>query len=457
MDKKDKNKTNKFRDEFGDGFQEELLNYVKSLNIQNPDELIHPIENEFGIKMKKYSIRGGLNPEIDTGIDLWNLNYCQLNSPRFHDFVDKFRGVVIDKDFRIVCRAFDRFYNYEEYVKSDPGYITDFGEDNQIIEKLDGSLIKLYYLEGHGWVFGTRGVPEAAQCEVDGSIIRNGRKLSFQDLIDRALTKYCTSNIEELLHDVKLIPDYREYTFLFELCTKENRVVTPYNEDKIVLLGARHPNGEHLTREELALTKFDLPELTPFKSWEDVVKMTKELPDLLEGFIILNNKDKRIKIKSPTYVHAHHLRTNGVMTIQKAYQTYSEREEILGYFPELKEFYDAVTNGFKKFESRAFEVFEIVNEEVFGKKLANSNQDSSQEFNYFEYYKQNKLSREDRSKLARRVKELSKSGENSSIIHAIYLMLDSKTPEEIWEKMFDSHKIEFIESVMVSVTELNTN
>lgn len=44
----------------------------------------------------------------------------------------------------------------------------------------------------------------------------------------------------------------KERTYLFELCTQTNRVVTKYSEDKLFLIGSRHrATGKPLLKPEL--------------------------------------------------------------------------------------------------------------------------------------------------------------------------------------------------------------
>lgn len=48
------------------------------------------------------------------------LNYSQIDSPKYDPIVRECRGLVIDRNTNeVVARAFDRFYNYGEYIEGD--------------------------------------------------------------------------------------------------------------------------------------------------------------------------------------------------------------------------------------------------------------------------------------------------------------------------------------------------
>lgn len=59
------------------------------------------LTKEFGIKVKEYEEQG-----------LFVLNYDQIASPKMDAIVQECRGLIIDKNTEVVCRPFDRFFNY---------------------------------------------------------------------------------------------------------------------------------------------------------------------------------------------------------------------------------------------------------------------------------------------------------------------------------------------------------
>ena len=60
------------------------------------------LQEEFSIKVKEY-------PE-----GLLVLNYDQISSPKSNEITVECRALILDKDFNVVSRSFDRFFNWKE-------------------------------------------------------------------------------------------------------------------------------------------------------------------------------------------------------------------------------------------------------------------------------------------------------------------------------------------------------
>ena len=63
---------------------------------------IEALKQEFGIKVKEY----------EEGLCV--LNYDQINSPKSHPIVKECRSLILDKEFNVVSRSMDRFFNYNQ-------------------------------------------------------------------------------------------------------------------------------------------------------------------------------------------------------------------------------------------------------------------------------------------------------------------------------------------------------
>ena len=141
--------------------------------------------------------------------DLVCLKYG-IKSPKYNPIVIECRGIVLSlPDYNVIARPFDRFFNlYEgdDYKK--------FDWSNAIImNKLDGSLIKVYY---HGkWYCGTSGTVDAS-----GNVgIENDK--TFKELFEESIG----GSIQEKF---KNLP--KDKTYLFELTSPENRIVSRYKK-----------------------------------------------------------------------------------------------------------------------------------------------------------------------------------------------------------------------------------
>ncbi|RLF57079.1 MAG: hypothetical protein DRN27_08430, partial [Thermoplasmata archaeon] len=247
--------------------------------------------------------------------DMWILNYSpKAQSKKFWDeYTISCRGMVIDSDGNILARPFQKFKNYEEH---DPSEI-DMSQDFDIFEKMDGSLIIIFYYEERmTWVVATRGSFISEQ-----SI--EARKMLEASIFDK-LSK--------------------THTYLFEILYPENRIVVDYgNRRELVLLGRVHTKtGFELLHEDLKsrYSKY----FTVVKKYKiENVKNLSELKaleeDNREGFVIRFFNGFRVKVKFTEYVRLHGILTNvsNIVVWEHMRENY-EFDELLDRVPD--EFYD---------------------------------------------------------------------------------------------------------------------
>lgn len=281
----------------------EVIEYLK-LNGLNA------LQSNYNIKVKKYEEDG-----------LMVLNYDQILSPK-NILADECRGLILDLNYELVSRAFDRFYNYGERNKD------SLKSKFQVYEKIDGSLIKIYFHKK--WNISTRGTA-FAECKI-GSY-----KLTFEDLVLKALDLNkeefqicCNDNLD------------KNVTYIFEVTAMENRIVTIYEGYKLWFLSARDKFGNYLDQERLdklyhrkLFSKVYFPKKYGFSSIEECIQTSLNLKDLEEGYVIYENSIPIYKIKSPSYVAIHHLRGEGLCPKKIAELILiNETDEYLKYFPE---------------------------------------------------------------------------------------------------------------------------
>lgn len=281
------------------------------------------LTTELGIKVKEY-------PEHD----LYVFNYCQIESPKTHPVVMECRGLILKNDFTPVCRPFDRFFNHSEALN----VTENFDISSSIVyEKLDGSLVKLYFYDDQ-WRVATRGTAFAESENYTGE--------SFESLIVKA---FGCDSIDQLDETLKMVLLPRHCTFIFEYTSPNNRVVTPYKEDKMYLLGIRHNItgnefkssnlcwAHEMQRVGLNVTK---PKTFQFSSEEEMKQFVNSLDGLQEGVVAHDTKnDIRVKMKADQYVAVHRLRGDNIPTPKRimGLVVTNETEEYLAYFPEERE------------------------------------------------------------------------------------------------------------------------
>lgn len=281
------------------------------------------LKSEFGIKVKEYD-------------DRVVLNYSQIDSPKYHPIVKECRALILSKpDHRVLSRAFDRFFNYNE----DPNR-KKFNINKAIVdEKIDGSLMSVYH-DGQKWQVASRGTAFAEGEVPEG----NGR--TFRDVFIEALNGDPNDVFKKIDKDLVMI---------FELVSPETRIVKPYENSEVYLLEVRNRvTGLFHGRPTVYYwdipygTKWKYPRTYEFKTWDDCLKASKELPAMDEGYVAIDDK-WRIKVKNPSYLAIAHLKNNGVMSEKRIILLVLENdhEEYLGYFPEDQKNFDPYIEAYE--------------------------------------------------------------------------------------------------------------
>lgn len=285
---------------------------------------IAKLVSEFSIKVKEY-------PE-----GLLVLGYDQIESPKAHPIVMECRGLILDTEFNVVSRAFDRFFNYGE--QPDTQAPINWSKAT-CFEKVDGSLIKIYKWKGD-WHVSTRGTAFAESTV-------NGFPLTFKDLVLKAL------GVQE--HGFQMLCDSwldAAYTYIFEITAMENRVVKVYDGYTLHYLGARNNKTfEHahvLCEEHAFMLGARIINEYSFNSVEECIETAKHLKDLDEGYVMWQDGKPVCKIKSPAYVAVHHIRGEGLnpKRISQIVLT-GETDEYLKYFPEDAEHFEPYTKAYE--------------------------------------------------------------------------------------------------------------
>ena len=211
------------------------------------------------------------------------------------------RGIIIDIDtMDVVCRPFDKFFNVQEQYAADIDWNTA-----RVLEKIDGSLIKLYWYDGQ-WVFATSSTCDARSATVDGY-----KNISYYDVIVKA-DNYREIPFDELDNGC---------TYMFELLSPLTQVVIRYDRANLYYLTKRNNRtGEEIDGE---LVSFKRPKKYPLKTLDECLKAAARLNgdnDGItkdEGFVVVDGNHQRVKIKSPAYIAQHRVAGNKVFTAKR--------------------------------------------------------------------------------------------------------------------------------------------
>lgn len=222
------------------------------------------------------------------------------------------RGIIIDVTHQmVVCRPFDKFFNVQEQYAADIDWNTA-----RVLEKIDGSLIKLYWYNGK-WVFATSSTCDAREASVAGY-----KDITYRDVIARA-DNYGKIPFDDL---------NKGYTYLFELVSPMTQVVIRYDNTTLYYLNARdNRTGEEKDHE---LEGFRKPKSFPLKTIDECLEAAVELnkdpeSDVTdEGFVVVDGKHNRIKIKSTAYVALHRAVTNKIFTARRMTELFQQGADL---------------------------------------------------------------------------------------------------------------------------------
>lgn len=284
-------------------------------------------------------------------------NYTQGVSDVYDNIVQETRGLVLENStWNVVRYGFNRFYNLGQGPEADINWASACG-----LEKLDGSLIFVYYY--NGWRVGTRGNIDAEDAKVLVGLYK-----SYRELFNKALENYSSFNWDRL---------NPQWTYCFELCSPFNRQVVKYKDFSLTLLMIR----DNKTLQEVTtydtLSEYanfigvDAPKLYRCSNKEEYQELICTFNEDHEGLVIVDKYNNRVKLKTEQYFYLHYMVNGRNFSPKKIYKIIRQHEEdeLLTYFPE----YTNAFNEVKRKYSAALALIEDIYIEVERFKRENPN------------------------------------------------------------------------------------
>lgn len=267
------------------------------------------------------------------------LKYDQLgNSELFsNEEVKESRGLILEREtWKPMSFAFKKFFNAQEANADKIDWNTA-----EVLFKNDGTMIQLYWdWVTSEWTVGTTGT-------ANGEGMANNGFISFSDLFKRTVLSYNSDFFNRLeTHNC----------YVFELMTPDNVVVTPHQDYALSLLTVRdmtslceYKRGDVVSiSERIGVPIVGMYSFTT-KNIGQLLKTFENMPWTEEGYVVVDTNFKRVKVKNPAYVAAHHAVTgNSPYSILSVIKT-NEVDEYLAVFQKkaketnaLKDAYDAL-------------------------------------------------------------------------------------------------------------------
>jgi predicted kinase len=287
------------------------------------------------------------------------------------NIVRECRGIILDeKTLEVVSLPLEKFGNYgENYAANDIDILK-----SKVVEKLDGSCFILYYDQvNKKWCVQTLGQIEAEETMAGWGKAEMG--MTWSELFSETFNLYIpdANKRNELFKSLN-----KDLCYVFELCTPWNRVVVKHTESKLYFLAIRNKktfNEEWPSSCPQLYDVFDKPKKYPYSDIKEILRICKEnLTTEDEGFIIIDDQFRRVKLKSHQYVEEHYKST--VVTVNSVTHVIflGEEEEYLTIFPEYKGVVDIINSELnrlgKSIDSLYISVFDSMNDKTDKKEFA---------------------------------------------------------------------------------------
>ena len=259
----------------------------------------------------------GVNVRPSADGSKFSLNYDQIEAKNGDPIAECCRGLVIRPikrvtidscyngavgEVEVLAWPMDRFYN----ACTPEGDVVDWSDPGLVVsEKIDGTCCILFWDPQYvQWCVATRSVPDADVVIKNGDVVHGD--MTFSKLFWIAYNNTAMGANGEVI-TVENVGLNKEFTYIFELTSRYNRVVVDYDEPKITLLAMRDiVTGRELDVRGMAAPKF-LPRPVTFTCCRDGLHEAIELansypPSQMEGVVACDSKFRRVKVKSRAYV-----------------------------------------------------------------------------------------------------------------------------------------------------------
>lgn len=315
--------------------------------IKNFKPLKIMLEEKGFILTEQHEANIGVSEKNDFFIYNYNNNVLV---PRDDEIIRMCRGLVLNKNGKIMNFPFKRFFNFHEPECDE---VDIYNAD--ILEKLDGSLISVWRT-GSQWEVTTR-----------GSFYPNKNSHNFKETFLRLFDK---------LH---LLP--QDSCWMFELISKDNRIVTKYDHEKVVLIGGR--NMTTLKEESQDVLDIvakeigvDRPRRFKATNIDECRELFNKMNDDEEGLVVVDKNFNRFKIKQESYLKMAKIVS---MKGQDILDYILGRTDIDADFADMNELKDKINEVNKMYNS-----FKIYCEKIYKniKHIRNQKEFASHALNY---------------------------------------------------------------------------
>jgi RNA ligase len=196
------------------------------------------------------------------------------------------RGIIFDTATgEILRRPFHKFFNVNEREETQD-HVVDLSQDHRIFEKLDGSMIAPFVVNGE-MIWGTKmGATDVAKPVEEFVEARSHYRIFAKFLISRG------------------------YTPIFEWCSRKQRIVLDYKEDQLILTAIRSLyDGRYVSRDLMVMhaEEYGIPVVHAYGPRTDMKAFLEYVRDMedVEGFVVRFSDGHMLKLKCQWYLQIH--------------------------------------------------------------------------------------------------------------------------------------------------------
>lgn len=282
-------------------------------NFEELEDFIRKNPKDWEKKLKKDPYNLKSITQFPNNPNWYMLVYNLIESDLSNKIVKQCRGTVVevkDGNVKVVCAPYVKFFDIND------GHADAINWDSKKLKtelKVDGQLIKMFKYEGHDYWVTNGGIGLYTPIDYETEDVH-----CYQELMTKALGGASVWNAEENFFECRMdwvarVPD--GWTLMFELTSPQNRIICKYDETKLWFHGARDPEGnEHSPEEikEMFGLPYDIPKRFNLNKREDILAALETFNGQeQEGFVVVDEENwTRVKMKSPSYLALKFIRDN---------------------------------------------------------------------------------------------------------------------------------------------------
>lgn len=204
------------------------------------------------------------------------------NDDRINAIRREFRGIIFDMNGKILRRPLHKFFNQGE--RSD--IVFNFFEGHHILEKLDGSMIAPFIVDGR-IIWGTKMGDTDVGKQAANYVYTSELGANYITLTKNLIAEGCTP--------------------IFEWCSRKQRIVLDYKQDQLILVAIRDMHTGVYWSYDTIKDAGDYWDIPVVKTVPHGIEAVRALQDE-EGIVVRFQDGHMFKVKSEWYCQLHRVK-----------------------------------------------------------------------------------------------------------------------------------------------------